>query len=86
MGVTPDEGANAISVRHLVSFLEGTPSDLGRTLAPTLTNLPVVLLAVSSEALSPVLWHQPDAPPLSRRQFLLASLTPTGRLTAGAPR
>ncbi len=74
VGVTPDGDAYAISVRHHGRFLEETPPELGRALAATLTSLLVALLAVPSEALSPVLWHQPDAPALSWRQFLLAGI------------
>lgn len=74
VGITPDERAYAISVRHHGRFLEDTPVELSGALAPMLTGLLVALHAVPSEALSPVLWHQPGAPLLSWRQFLLAGL------------
>ncbi len=74
VGLTPDDRACAISVRHHGNFLEDTPLELSAALAPTFTGLLVALHAVPSETHSPVLWHQPDAPLISWRQYLLSGL------------
>ena len=74
VGLTRDQRAYAISVRHRGMFLEETPLELSAALAPTLTDLLVALHAVPSKAHDPVLWHQPGAPRISWQQFLLAGL------------
>lgn len=88
VGLTPDDRACAISVRHHGNFLEDTPLELSAALAPTFTGLLVALHAVPSETHSPVLWHQPDAPLISWRQYLLSGLVddPRARHMARAPR
>ena len=61
---------------------------LSAALAPTFPGLLVTLHAVPSETHSPVLWHQPDAPLISWRQYLLSGLVddPRARHMARAPR
>jgi aminoglycoside phosphotransferase (APT) family kinase protein len=74
VGLTPDDRAYAISVRHHGRFLENTPVELRAALAPTLANLLVALYTVPAQVDSPVLWHPPGAPLISWREYLLAGL------------
>jgi len=74
IGLTPDERAYAISVRHHGHFLENTPVELAATLATTLSGLLVALYSVPADTDMPVLWHHSGAPPCTWRQWLLDGL------------
>jgi aminoglycoside phosphotransferase (APT) family kinase protein len=74
VGIAPDGRAYAISERHRGIFLEEIPIEQAPALAPTLTGLLVALHDVSAAPDASVLWHSPDAPPVSWRQFLMAGL------------
>ncbi len=73
IGTAPNGQAYAISERHCGRFLEDTPADLAAALAVTLTELLSALRCVPATD-DRVLWHQPDAPALSWRQWLAGGL------------
>jgi aminoglycoside phosphotransferase (APT) family kinase protein len=84
VGTTPSGRAYAISVRHHGRFLEDTPVEQARAIAPTLTRLLVALYRVPSDPDAPVLWHQAAGSAASWREFLLAGLVDDpGKLVHG---
>ena len=74
VGIAPNGRAYAISERHRGTFLEDIPIEQAPALAQTLTGLLVALHGVPAAPDASVLWHRLDAPPISWRQFLMASL------------
>jgi aminoglycoside phosphotransferase (APT) family kinase protein len=74
VGTTPSGRAYAISVRHHGRFLEDTPVEQARAIAPTLNRLLVALYRVPSAPDAPVVWHHWGPPAGSWREYLLAGL------------